>query len=174
MGSSASSGPAALIERSHAGAPPSCKICLKNARTRPASPSATFRLRFLAQRLTIGFLRCRREGQLPAQPTAAGSARRKPWASCRDGHLGGTQGRDRAPCVVGPLPAGRRLPCAQGCRDAGMQGCSRLGAQGQPRTRGAAGSGHRLPPLFFGASCVLCSNNHQSILAGEARCFQRV
>lgn len=138
MGSSASSGPAALMEQSRAGAPPSCKICLKNAWTRPAGPSAASHLCFLTQRL-IGLLRCKREGQLPAQPTAAGSARRKSGGKpprrglrrCR-----GTQGRDRAPRATGSLRPGRSLPCAQGCGDAAssghpwMRGCSRLGAQG--------------------------------------------
>lgn len=54
----------------------------------------------------------------------------------------------------------------------GMRGCGRLGAPADAGMRPARGT--RCHRSFLGAGCVLCSNNHKSVLAGEARCFQRV
>lgn len=60
---------------------------------------------------------------------------------------------------MGSFNARRQLPC---------QG------QGTHACMDAVRSGYRVSLLFFGASCVLCSNNHMLVLAGEAQCFQRV
>lgn len=75
--------------RSHTGAHPSCKICLKNAWMRPAGPLAAFHLRFPTRQLRIGLLSCKRQGQLLAQPTVPGSVRPNPWDCHQNGHFGG-------------------------------------------------------------------------------------
>lgn len=51
----------------------------------------------------MGLLRRKRAGKLALQDAEMGFQRHQ-----------GTQGRDRAPCIVGSLCAGRRLAWAQG------------------------------------------------------------
>lgn len=125
MGSSAGSSPPAFIKQGRAGAPPSCKICLKNMWTRPAGPLAAFHLPFLTQRLMIGLLRCKRGG--------GGSQHSPPWLARR----AGTSGQA---AKMGALEASRstgsgQSPVGHGsalCREAASlhPGRQRLGAQG--------------------------------------------
>lgn len=131
------------------------KYALKNAWMRPAGPLATFHLRFLTQQLMIGLLSCKTEGQLLAQPTVPGSVGPNPWDQHQDEHFGGFEAHrvgteplchGAALCWEVGLPAGHRGTC--GCGD-------------------AAGSGHRVPLLVLGPSCVLCSNKHESALVGN-------
>lgn len=120
--------------RSHAGAHPSCKICLKNAWMRPAGPLAAFHLCFLTQQLMIGILSCRRQGQLHGAPLCGAKSMESPpkWALW---WLCGTQGWDRAPVSWISSVLGGGFP-------AGLRGTHRCG--------GAAGSGHRCHCSFWG------------------------
>lgn len=137
-GSSADSSP-----RSHMGAHPSCKICLKNTWMRPADPLVAFHLRFPTQQLMIGLLSCKREGQLLAQPTVPGSVGPNPWDHHQKGHFGGfgAHGEGQRPCVMEQLHAGRWILCwAQGHPQ--VWGCCWL------RARGASA-------VFGGQLCIM-------------------
>lgn len=134
------------------GAHPSCKICLKNAWMRPAGPLAAFHLRFPTQQSMIGLLSCEREGQLLAEPTVPGSVGPNLWDGHQNGHRGGLEAHRVGTEPLSQLCAGMWLLCwAQGHPQ--MWGCCWLGAQG----------------CFWGASCVLCSNKHESVLVGNRR-----
>lgn len=113
---------------------------------RPAGPLAAFHLRFPTQQLMIGLLSCTREGQLLAEPTVPGSVGPNPWDGHQNGHFGGFEAHR-----VGTEPL---------CQ-------LRAGLRGTHRCGDAAGSGHRVPLLFWGASCVLCSNKLVSVLVGN-------
>lgn len=140
--------------RSHTGAHPSCKICLKNAWMRPAGPLAAFHLRFPTRQLRIGLLSCKRQGQLLAQPTVPGSVRPNPWDCHQNGHFGGFEAHRVG---IEPLCHGS-APC--------WEVASLLGS-GVPMGVGmllAQGTGCL---CWFWASCVLCSNKHESVLVGN-------
>lgn len=164
MGSSAGSSPATLIKPNHAGAPPSSKICLKNAGTRPAAPSAA---PFSQPATNDWAFEAQKRGAAPSAAQGGWRCKAKTisqpprWVLRR-------VGTEPRVFWVHSVPGGG-FPTP---RDAGMQPASgRRVSQGWGNQL-ARGTGFH--HSFLGAGCVLHSNNHKSVLAGEARCFRRV
>jgi len=154
MGSSSGSDPATVIEQSHAGAPLSCTICLKNTGTRPARSLGHFLPPFSHPATNDWALEVQKRGAAPSaahrgQLCKVKSVGKLPRRALR--RRRGAQGWDRDPRVRGSAPyqeMGSLRPGMQPARARGylrMRGCSRLRHGGTCGCRGAAGSGTGVP-----------------------------